>query len=120
MDSKELRPVVTIAGSKAERTSVIAKLTSALNKKADELQAKNEEVTKHSTVARRLRPMKEIREAQEVYDPSAPPTPTNGNVKMLDGSIRLFYTDGSLRRTTRKLTKEERRAKKRAKRTGTK
>ena len=67
--------------------------------------------------ARMIRQMKDIEEAQEVYAPGEVPKPTNSAIRSLDQrDTYVFFTDGSLRNVQRKLTKEERRNVKRAKR----
>lgn len=65
---------------------------------------------KPRSVARRIRPMKEIEGAGKVFQPGKPPRPTTGHVRMLDGSTLVFYSDGSLRHGPKQLrvTKRQR------------
>ncbi len=55
------------------------------------------ERTEAKSVARRIKPLKEIKSAKDVFKPGEKPMPTNGHVKHLDGSAKIYYTDGSLR-----------------------
>lgn len=77
--------------------------------------------TAPKSVARRHRTLREIAQsdktAAKVFRPGEPPRALNSVTTLLNGDPRRFYSDGSLRRDTRKLTPQERRAKKRAKRT---
>jgi hypothetical protein len=50
-----------------------------------------------SSVARRIKPLSEIQSAEKVFLPGEKPRPTNGHIKHLDGTGKIFYTDGSLR-----------------------
>lgn len=89
---------------------------SILRRIADAIDVKPEEKTEAKSVARLVKQMKDIPEAREVYKPREVARPTNAAVTSLRGKTQVFFTDGSLRNTHRRPTKEERRALKRAKR----
>lgn len=67
-----------------------------LERLARKVEPKLDPKVPHS-VARRIKPMKEIDAAAVVFRPGRPPRPTSGSVVTLDGERLVFFSDGSLR-----------------------
>lgn len=83
------------------RQSLLERLARKIEPKSD----------KARSVARRIRPMKEIEHAGKVFRPGQRPRPTTGHVELLNGEILIFYSDGSLRHGPKmpKVSKRQRR-----------
>lgn len=107
MSSGPRRPVLTIAGPEP-KMSLLRRLADKIEPTPEQLAT----IRKPKSIARRIKPMHEIDEAADVYRPGEPPQPTNGAVQLLNGETRLFFSDGSLRNPVQKLTKAERKRRK--------
>ena len=87
------------------KVSILEKLARAIEPSTSALTEVRPEA---KSVARRIKPLKEIEGAEKVRI-GGKPRPTNGHVTMLDGQKQLFYTDGSLRYPGGKPKKEPKR-----------
>jgi len=76
-------------------------------KNLQEIQAERQ--GKGRSHARRLRPFVELI-AKDVVLPEGPPQPTDLLIKTHDGTAMRFFTDGSIRRAGRKMSRKEKRA----------